>query len=181
MSAWDSFGEQDLGRHRGIGARRKNKGGKRRWCWLAPGKKRWNESSQIPVTRVLTSSHPAVFSKCLCKENFSSYRNNCIYRIPKYFPWNKPSWNPHQSWPRLPTKGPGPEMSWFLCPHVALWSSPTDLCKQEVYPMLTVIGFWAPVPQYPSAQPQQAPATLQRPLLRGQPSHDGRGRGRNNS
>lgn len=34
---------------------------------------------------VLTSSHPAVFSNCLCKANFSSYRNNCTYRIPKYF------------------------------------------------------------------------------------------------
>ena len=131
---------------------------KGRWSWLAPGKKMEWKQPDSSEEDVLTSSHPAVFSKCSCKANFSSYRNNCTYRIPKYFL----QWPFLQSTAELASAAHQGTWSWKVVVSLStrcLVILPTDLCKQEVYPVLTVIGFWAPGPRYPSPQPQWAPAS----------------------
>lgn len=104
---------------------------KGRWSWLAPGKKRWNESSQIPAKRMCWPHLTQLSSPSVHVKQISVHTETTVPTGFQNTSCNDPSCNPQQSWPRLPTKGPGPERSWFLCPHVALWSSPLTSASRK--------------------------------------------------
>lgn len=146
-------------RHHGIEARGKNKRGKRRWCWLTPGKKRWNESSQIPATRMCWLHLTQLFSPGVYVKQISVHMETTVPTGPQN---TSLEWPFLQSIAELVSAAHRRTWSWKVV--VSLYTRclvilPTDLCKQEVYPVLTVIGSWTPGPQYPSPHPLRAPAS----------------------